>query len=102
MYTTKNDSRFDTACLALLAGTGIGIGIGLMLAPKAGHELRREIGDVTNSSLDHVKTQVKQHVAEVQSTARNLVETGIDKVQKQKEHLTEAFAAGQRAYMEKV
>lgn len=42
------------------AGIILGAGLGLLLAPKAGHEIRRDIAEKVGVMGDHLRTQVPQ------------------------------------------
>lgn len=44
--------------LSLLVGAVVGIGIGLMLAPKSGSELRKDIGDFAARGKDRIGAAV--------------------------------------------
>lgn len=63
--------------LALLAGIAIGAGIGVLLAPKAGKELRDELatkaGDIKNDILDVANEKI--------AAIRKQVENKVDKLE---------------------
>lgn len=62
--------------LFFVIGGGIGAAVALLLAPKKGSELRRDIADMTVKGIDQTTAaanQLKQRTAEIYKTAR---ETG--------------------------
>ena len=44
-----------TGLFGLLAGSGIGVGAGMLLAPKSGEELRKDLAKKLNELLDKAK-----------------------------------------------
>ncbi len=48
-------SRKSGGVLKLLAGIGIGVGAGMLLAPKSGEELRKDLSKKLNELLDKAK-----------------------------------------------
>lgn len=48
-------SRRSGGLFKLLAGIGIGVGAGMLLAPKSGGELRKDLSKKLNELLDKVK-----------------------------------------------
>ena len=44
-----------TGLFGLLAGIGIGVGAGMLLAPKSGEELRKDLAKKLNELLDKAK-----------------------------------------------
>ncbi len=50
--------------IGLLAGIGIGVGAGMLLAPKSGEELRKDLSKKINELLDRAKEIDVNEVAE--------------------------------------
>lgn len=48
-------SRRSRGLFGLLAGIGIGVGAGMLLAPKSGEELRKDLANKLNELLDRAK-----------------------------------------------
>ena len=48
-------SRRSRGLFGLLAGIGIGVGAGMLLAPKSGEELRKDLSKKLNELLDKAK-----------------------------------------------
>ena len=48
-------SKKRTGLFGLLAGIGIGVGAGMLLAPKSGEELRKDLANKLNELLDRAK-----------------------------------------------
>lgn len=80
--------------LFFMIGGGIGAAIALLLAPKKGTELRRDIADMTAKGIDQTAAaanQLKQRTAEIYKTAK---ETGSE--------VLDVVAAGASAVREEV
>jgi gas vesicle protein len=68
--------------LALLIGVGIGAVATLMLAPKAGNELRDNITDAIDDSVDQLRNRTKdfaQHSQKVAETAKEQAQDAVDR-----------------------
>ena len=81
-----------------LLGLGVGLGIGLLFAPKSGEETRRLLRERADDGADFLK----QQAAEMRENADGLVEKGRDALNRQRDSVNEAVAAGRQAYREKV
>ncbi len=57
-------SRRSGGLFKLLAGIGIGVGAGMLLAPKSGEELRKDLSKKINELLDKAKEIDINEVAE--------------------------------------
>lgn len=57
-------SKNKGGLLKFLAGIGLGVGAGMLLAPKKGEELRKELKVKTNELLDKVKNIDVKEVSE--------------------------------------
>jgi len=73
--------------LAFLLGVTAGAAAALLLAPKAGEELRNDISDVVNNGVNQLSNKGK----DLKRQAQKLVDRAQDQVQ-------EAIAAGENAY----
>jgi gas vesicle protein len=70
--------------MGLLTGTVLGAGLGMLLAPKAGSELRGAIGEQAKTLSNAASEQYKK----ASETAGNWAEQGRDLVNKAKEAVT--------------
>jgi gas vesicle protein len=64
-----------------LVGGFIGAGIALLLAPKSGRELRKDISDIASDTRDKVATTIdkgKELYAEGTAAVKNAIGAGID------------------------
>ena len=71
--------KVRTTLVPFLAGGLVGAGVALLLAPKSGRELRKDIRDIAASTGDTITTTVeKGKKMYVQSTAavKNAIEAG--------------------------
>ena len=73
--------------LAFLLGAAAGAAAALLLAPKAGEELRNDIADAVNNGANQLSCKGK----DLKRQAEKLVDRAQDQVQ-------EAIAAGENAY----
>ena len=65
---TSTTGRKQTKLLYFLIGSGIGAAAGLLLAPKAGSQLRTDISEITGTAYDEtvdLAHNVKEHSAEL-------------------------------------
>jgi gas vesicle protein len=72
----NNNASYGEKLLFFMIGGSIGAVIALLLAPKKGTELRRDIADMTAKGIDQTTAaanQLKQRTAEIYKTAK---ETG--------------------------
>jgi gas vesicle protein len=81
-----------------LLGLGIGVGVGLLFAPKSGEETR----DILLSKADEGKEYLKKQTSGLRESASEMVDKGRDVINRQKDTLNDAIAAGKQAYREKV
>jgi gas vesicle protein len=82
-------AKFDgsTSVVTFLLGLGVGAVTALLLAPKAGDELRGDIADGVN---DHVN-QARNTVRKIGRRAQSVVDNANDRIQ-------DAVEAGENAY----
>ena len=79
---------------SFLLGLGVGIGIGMLFAPKSGAETRQLIKDKTGEGTDYLK----QRANEVRDSAGDLLNKSKEALNRQKETIADAMAAGKQAY----
>ena len=79
-------------------GLGIGVGVGLLFAPKSGEETREYLRGKAGEGSDYLKRQTE----DLRSTAGDLVDKGREAMNRQRDTLNDALAAGKQAYREKV
>lgn len=79
--------RIPGAILAFVVGAGVGAVVALLLAPKSGEELRGDIVDGVNESVNQVR-----------STGRDLKRRAQRAVDLAKDQVQDAIDAGDRAY----
>lgn len=79
-------------------GLGIGVGVGLLFAPKSGEETR----DILLSKADEGKEYLKKQTSGLRESAGEMVGKGRDVINRQKDTLSDAIAAGKQAYRDKV
>jgi gas vesicle protein len=77
-----------------LVGLGAGAAIGLLLAPKAGHEVRGLIAGTAKDSVDAVKAGA----AGLVDAANRTLEDSRSELLRQGEGVKAAFEAGTKAY----
>jgi len=68
-----------TILVPFLAGGLVGAGVALLLAPKSGRELRKDIRDIAASTGDTITTTVekgKKLYAESTAAVKNAIEAG--------------------------
>jgi gas vesicle protein len=82
-------ARFDgpTTAVTFLIGLGVGAVTGLLLAPKAGVELRGDIVDGVNDRVTHARNSVKRIGRRAQAY-----------VKQANEQIQDAVEAGEKAY----
>lgn len=79
-------------------GLGVGLGIGLLFAPRSGEETRQLLKDKADEGTDFLKKQT----ADLRENASGLVDKSRDVLNRQRDSVAEAMAAGRQAYREKV
>jgi gas vesicle protein len=86
-------ARFDgsTSVVTFLLGLGVGAVTALLLAPKAGDELREDITDGVNDRVDRVRNTVNSTVKKIGKRAQSVVDDANDRIQ-------DAVEAGENAY----
>jgi len=82
-------ARFDgpTSVVTFLFGLGVGAVAALLLAPKAGDELRGDIADGVNDRVNQARNTVKK----IGKRAQSVVDDANDRLQ-------DAVEAGENAY----
>ena len=90
-------------------GLGIGIGIGMLFAPKSGEETRGMLKSKADEGREYLKKQadesrmyIRKQASDLREAASGMVDKGVDAINRQKETLNDAIAAGKQAYREKV
>jgi gas vesicle protein len=93
--------------LYFIAGAGIGAAIGLLFAPKTGRETREMLARTATEGREYLTSKVgegRQYLEDSKRKVGDDFTTFLDRskeaVQRQKEQLTAAFAAGKQAYRE--
>ena len=80
-YESSDSNTVGTAITFLLIGLGAGALAGLLLAPKTGKQLRRDLKrgyDDTKDTLDDWTEEAKDRVRDVQDRVRDAAERGAD------------------------
>jgi gas vesicle protein len=100
-YESSESSNIGTAITFLLIGLGAGALAGLLLAPKSGKQLRRDlqrgyedakdtVGDWADEAKDRVR-EAGEHVRDVASRGADLAEDLRDKAREKAEPLRRAI-----------
>lgn len=100
-YESSESSHIGTAITFLLIGLGAGALAGLLLAPKSGKQLRRDlqrgledakdaVGDWADEAKDRVR-EAGEHVRDVASRGADLAEDLRDKAREKTEPLRRAI-----------
>jgi len=86
-------ARFDgsTSVVTFLLGLGVGAVTALLLAPKAGDELRGDIADGVNDRVNQARNTVNSAVKKIGKRAQSIVDDANDRIQ-------DAVEAGENAY----
>jgi gas vesicle protein len=79
-------------------GLGVGLGIGLLFAPRSGEETRQLLKEKADEGTDFLKKQT----ADLRENATDLVDKSREALNRQRDSVSEAMAAGRQAYREKV
>jgi gas vesicle protein len=80
-YESSDSNTVGTAITFLLIGLGAGALAGLLLAPKAGKQLRRDLKrgfEDAKETLDDWTDEAKDRVRDVQDRVRDVAERGSD------------------------
>ena len=85
MKVFKNESNTGSTAVAFLAGGLVGAGLALLLAPKPGKELRKDIADIA--------ADAREKAAAVVDQGKDLYEGGVTAVKN-------ALGAAKTAYIE--
>lgn len=83
-------------------GLGVGLGIGLLFAPRSGEETRQLLKDKADEGTDFLKKQTVDLRENASGLASGLVDKSRDVLNRQRDSVAEAMAAGRQAYREKV
>jgi len=92
-YESSDSSHVGTAITFLLIGLGAGALVGLLLAPKSGKELRKDLKRGYDDALDTVgdwADEAKDRVREAGKSVRDTASRGIDAASEIAEDLREA------------
>jgi len=79
MKEERGVKKVRTVLVPFLAGGLMGAGVALLLAPKSGRELRKDIRDLAASTGDTITTTVekgKQLYVESTAAVKNAIEAG--------------------------
>ena len=80
-YESSQGSNLGTAVTFLLIGLGAGALAGLLLAPKTGKQLRRDLKrgyEDARETLDDWTEEAKGHVKDAKDRVRDVAERGAD------------------------
>jgi gas vesicle protein len=72
MAEQDNGASVSSVFLAFVAGAAAGAGLALLLAPKAGDEVRQQIKELAEDALD----KTKEYARTMQDKAREVLEKG--------------------------
>jgi gas vesicle protein len=70
----QENANVSSVFLAFVAGAAAGAGLALLLAPKAGDEVRQQIKGLAEDALD----KTKEYARTMQDKAREVLEKGKD------------------------
>jgi len=79
-------------------GLGLGVGIGLLFAPRSGNETRQLLKEKADEGADYLKKQG----SELRTNANDILDKGRQALDRQRDQIAEAMAAGKQAYREKI
>ena len=85
MGNTSKTSNIVSTTLAFVGGVATGLAVGILMAPKAGEELRAEIGETVEGYID----TAKQKAADLQSSMSNMAKLGLTEVQRVKDEVVD-------------
>jgi gas vesicle protein len=72
MAEQENGASVSSVFLAFIAGAAAGAGLALILAPKAGDEVRQQIKELAEDALD----RTKEYARTMQDKAKEVLEKG--------------------------
>lgn len=72
-------------------GLGLGVGLGLLFAPRSGDETRQILKERADEGADYLKTH-----------ATEALDKGRQALDRQRDQILDAMAAGRQAYREKI
>lgn len=70
------ENDVGTVVIAALVGGIAGAAVGLMLAPKSGRELRRDIGFKARQTLNEIEEVAEEKVDKIQDVGEDLIREG--------------------------
>jgi gas vesicle protein len=79
-----------------VAGLGLGAIVALLFAPQSGERTRKQIADTAQDGKDFVTAKSR----EFRKQAEDLVDQGVDLVNKQKSRLADVLESGKQAARE--
>jgi gas vesicle protein len=79
-------------------GLGVGLGLGILLAPRSGEETRQILKEKADEGTEYLKRQS----ADLRENANDMLDKGRQVLDRQRDQVAEAMAAGRQAYREKV
>ena len=83
-------------------GLGVGLGIGLLFAPRSGEETRQLLKEKADEGTDFLKKQTADLRENAAGLANGLVDKSKEALNRQRDSVAEAMAAGRQADREKV
>lgn len=83
---------------SFIIGLGAGVVAGLLLAPRSGEESRQLLKEKAGEGGEFLKKQS----AGLRTNANDLLDKGRQALDRQRDQVAEAMAAGRQAYREKV
>jgi gas vesicle protein len=83
---------------SFLLGLGVGIGLGVLFAPRSGEETRNYLRERADEGADYLKRQTE----DIRAKADDLAGKGREVLNRQRDNLSDAIAAGKQAYREKI
>jgi gas vesicle protein len=90
------DCAVGTKLSYFVAGIGIGAVVALLFAPQSGEKTRKQIVDKAQDGKDFVASKGR----EIRKQAEDIVDQGMDLMNKQKSRLADAFESGKQAARE--
>ncbi|UFS69383.1 YtxH domain-containing protein [Geomonas sp. RF6] len=79
----RDDSSSMTALMAFVIGAAAGVALGLLLAPKAGEEMRQTIKDVSRDAMDKTREtaeMMQEKARSMMNRGKSAAEEGMDMV----------------------
>jgi gas vesicle protein len=90
----RDDGQTGSIFLAFLLGGIVGAGLALLLAPKTGRDMRRQIRELAEETRERASEYVDQTREKVTSS----MEKGKEFYEEQKSAIKSALEAGKEAY----